>query len=105
MSFVAKVATRYLKNGVQCRKPTCLQHVLKGMAMQFGYSVCSLQLVEHLHHKKQHHARPVVAARAAVATDFAYCCTSLTAPLLITIHSRIVMPAFVNCWRMNLNWS
>ena len=73
------------------------------MAMLFGCSVCLLQLVEHLHHKKQHHARPVVAARAAVATDFAYSCTSLTAPLLTTIHSRNVMPAFVNCWRMNFN--
>ena len=73
------------------------------MAMLFGYSACLLQLVVRLHHKKQHRARPVVAARAAVATDFAYSCTSLTAPLLTTIHSRIVMPAFVNCWRMNFN--
>ena len=71
--------------------------------MQFGYSVCLLQLVERRHHKKQHHARPVVAARAAVATNCTYSCTSLTAPLLITIHSRMVMPAFINCWRMNAN--
>ena len=43
------------------------------MAMLFGCSVCLLQLVEHLHHKKQHHAQPVAAARAVVATDFVYC--------------------------------
>ncbi len=40
--------------------------------MQFGCSVCSLQLVAHRHHKKQHHARPVAAARAVVATNCAY---------------------------------
>ena len=71
--------------------------------MQFGCSVCLRQLVAHRHHKKQHHAQPVAAARAVVATEFSYSCTSLTAPLLITIHSRIVMPAFVNCWRMKFN--
>jgi len=71
MSSVARVVTRYLKSADQCRKPTCLQHALKVTAMQFGCSVCSLQLVEHRRHKKQHHAQPVAAARAVVATDFA----------------------------------
>jgi hypothetical protein len=69
MSSVVKVVNRYLKNDAQCRKQTCLQHVQKVMAMQFVCSACSLQLVVHLHHKKQHHARPVVVARAVVATN------------------------------------
>lgn len=38
--------------------------------MQFDCSVCLRQLVAHLHHKKQHHAQPVAAARAVVATEF-----------------------------------
>lgn len=70
MSFVARVVTQCLKNADQCRKPTCLQHAQKVTAMRFDCSVCLRQLVEHLHHKKQHHAQPVAAARAVVATDF-----------------------------------
>ena len=70
MSFVARVVTQCLKNADQCRKPTCLQHAQKVTAMQFDCSVCLRQLVEHLHHKKQHHAQPVAAAQAVVATDF-----------------------------------
>ena len=70
MSFVARVVTQCLKNADQCRKPTCLQHAQKVTAMPFDCSVCLHQLVEHLRHKKQHHAQPVAAARAVVATDF-----------------------------------
>ena len=70
MSFVARVVTQCSKSADQCRKPTCLQHAQKVTAMQFDYSVCLRQLVEHLRHKKQHHAQPVAAARAVVATDF-----------------------------------
>lgn len=72
MSSVARVVTQCLKSADQCRKPTCLQHAQKVTAMQFGCSVCLRQLVEHRRHKKQHHAQPVVVARAVVATDFVY---------------------------------
>lgn len=72
MSSVARVVTQCLKSADQCRKPTCLQHAQKVTAMQFGCSVCLRQLVAHRHHKKQHHAQPVAAARAVVATDFVY---------------------------------